>query len=186
MIAARVGQLSDYILLAERDLDAGEQTPFQLRSLSAAARAKVQDSMVGFNEEHEATLQCPGTGMLIACKYGIAGWKNMKDDDGKDVEIKWTRTPDGPVLLRASLDVLADQIMELGGAVVTLNKMDTDEETEKTSGNVPDSPSSPTSPPSERSTEATTSPTTQNAQTATAADPGQAKPSVPVAAAVEP
>ena len=130
MIAHTTGKVIDYILKEEREKPDAERTVFHLRTLSKRATATIQDNLVGYDIAGSVVVSRPGTGALVACKLGIAGWENMQDADGNEVRPRFITSKGSKGGLQAlspkSLDVLPQfAIDELGGAIMDLNGLTT-------------------------------------------------------------
>ena len=76
----------DYVLEAERDLPASEQTVFKLRALKPAELAEVADS--GFIHYRSGTeiRATPAKQVLLTLRAGLLGWAGFKKADGSTLE----------------------------------------------------------------------------------------------------
>ena len=92
----------------EGAVDAAE---FHLFPLTGPQLLEVQQY---FDNENQTVL---GPGLVMACKYGMRGWKNIVDGEGNDM-----------VFTRVGLNRLpAENIAELGGKVIGMSVMDEEE-----------------------------------------------------------
>lgn len=139
MIADRIGRTVDFVLPQDRALPPEQQTVFQLQTLSARNRARVTDAMLGLDVTGQATLTGAGTGCLVACLYGLAGWRNLRDAAGNEVVFKMRRQGGASILTDESLDAISSVVQDLAREILRVNEL-----TETDRGN---SPSSPTSRP---------------------------------------
>ena len=81
MIAARKGEIVDYVLEDERELSESERTVFELDAgLSRKDCAVIQDSLVGYDPISGVITHRPGNGCLTSCTLGIRGIRNFVDD----------------------------------------------------------------------------------------------------------
>lgn len=84
---------------------------FKLRGMTGAELLEVQQ----YYDVENSTVS--GTGLVLAAKNGLEGWKNIVDEKGNDV-----------VFTRTGLNRLpAETIAEIGGKVINLSVMDEDE-----------------------------------------------------------
>lgn len=144
MIVARKGKTVDYVLQSDRAKPEEDQTIFELDAgLSRGATAVINDSLIGYSLEGEVMTSRPGTGALTACKLGIAGIRNLLDEDRNAIRPKFrTQRVGGKrgkggggtfrMLASETLDLIPQwAINELGGEIMELNRLDegtTDEE----------------------------------------------------------
>ena len=81
----------DFVLEDDRKLPEDEQTVFTLRGLTVAEEAKVADSMISSIPGAEELSFRSGTHQLTVLRFGLRGWKNFTDSDGKEVEMELSR-----------------------------------------------------------------------------------------------
>ena len=84
-IALDPKQTFDYVLKAERDLPAEQQTVFELRGLTIAQETAIADAMMhGTAGSSDFGLR-QGTTQLMSLRFGLRGWRNFKNADGVEV-----------------------------------------------------------------------------------------------------
>jgi len=116
MILPSVKDRREYILQSERDLPPDLQTIWIFRPLTVHQKREIEDNM-GLQLTGEGYKA--GTFTYKALKYGLAGWKNLKREDGSEVAFK----TGGDGLIQ---DELIGQLplavrMELATAIYDLN-----------------------------------------------------------------
>lgn len=132
MIASTVGTTVEYILREERDQPESKQTVFLLRMLPKKATAIIMDNLVGYDTAGTVIVSRPGTGALTAVKLGLAGWRNMHDEDGNPVrphiiKAKGAKRTGMETLSPKSIDRLPQYAVdELGGEIMEINGLTTE------------------------------------------------------------
>ncbi len=178
MIANTTGKVVDYILEEERDKPESERTTFRLRTLSKRATATIQDNLVGYDVAGSVVVSRPGTGALVACKLGIAGWENLLDADGNEVRPRFITSKASKGAIQAlspkSLDVLPQfAIDELGGAIMELNGLTStgseDEDAEEAGTDAAEDPTETSPTPTASSSPPPSPPATPPRSTASSA-----------------
>lgn len=75
----------DYVLEAERKLGDEEQTVFQLRGLTIAEEAALNNTLVASDMGGDEMKWKTGDYQLKTLKLGLVGWRNFNDAEGVDV-----------------------------------------------------------------------------------------------------
>lgn len=86
MIVQDPSQQIRYVLKNERKLPSEEQSVFLIRVLKATEQAKLEDQMTSVNINTNIMSVGKLTMELKALMIGLAGWENVKDKDGNEVE----------------------------------------------------------------------------------------------------
>lgn len=122
MIASRGGRTMEYVLKSERNAE--NPTVFLIRSLNVRQRAELID--MAFSGAEGAKLRGAPIGSiaLLTVKLGIAGWRNLPDEEGREVQPEFA----GDRLSDESVDQVGQAIFELSEAVTKFNELDEDEE----------------------------------------------------------
>lgn len=169
MIATRIGKQEHYVCAVDRFLPEDQRTTFVIQVLTARARMKVVDKMVGMDEDEATELAEPGTGLLAACRFGIVRVEGLRNDSGAEVAVERRRLGNHMILTDAGLDLIADAIPEVGARILQLNRLDEDlagdADDPTPAGNA--STSSETLPQGEHSTTTESSEETEPAQPVT-------------------
>lgn len=140
-IAVSIDRTQTYVLEQDRELPEHDQTVFELRTLTARAKTKILDTTTFGRDEDGLGEAMPllGQSALIACSYGIAGWTNLRTADGTVVEPKFIGGGGRDRRLSdESMDAIAPFLLELSGAVTSMNNLDEEDE-----GKSEGSPASP-------------------------------------------
>lgn len=119
-IAVSARSNSDYILESNRSDNPEEQTVFELRgSLTLLVRQRILDAMSLEAASNKVSPEM-GTRNVLACKHGIANWKNFQDGAGNEVPCEH----EGSVVKDSSIEKLTDvMIMELGGEIIERSQL---------------------------------------------------------------
>lgn len=85
MIIVRPRGRREYILEEERDASASSQTVFLLDDLKEKDRVRIMDALQIQLTDGEGKVGGVGQRVYIACKAGLKGWENLKDENGDTV-----------------------------------------------------------------------------------------------------
>ncbi|MEA3225402.1 MAG: hypothetical protein U9Q07_05585 [Planctomycetota bacterium] len=95
MIRARSMEPWWYIPMAERGEGVDKPARFRVKVLSSSQRARMNDEITSLSPprdpEDESTMEVHinvGTKELIQIQYGLVGWDNIMDEDGKERQFK--------------------------------------------------------------------------------------------------
>lgn len=86
-IAINPRDLIRYVLVADRDLPLEQQTTFLLRPLTNVQRKLVEDGSLVM-DKGGSVLPRVGSVKLDILRAGLAGWENLRDAEGSEVECK--------------------------------------------------------------------------------------------------
>lgn len=120
-IALDPKQRFDYVLECDRALPADQQTTFELRGLTVAEEARIEDGLAqlvdgGFNMRS-------GQQKLGILRLGLVGWRNFKSGDGAEVPFETIKGHPQHVT-DACLDRLdPDWRVELANAITERGKL---------------------------------------------------------------
>lgn len=92
----------------EDEVGQDNQAEFELKPLSGPELLEVQ---AHYDVE---TLTVLGPGLVLACKFGLKGWKNITDEEGE--QRKWNRL--GYAKLPGAV------IAEMGGHIINMSLLD--------------------------------------------------------------
>jgi len=104
-------QAWNYILEREQKLPKDQQTIFKVRALTGAERVIYKDQAINTGLY---------SGMASTLIFGLLGWENFKDKDGKVPEFK--KSEDGNCDL-SNLDYLDDDAYEIARAIIQRSQL---------------------------------------------------------------
>ena len=80
-----------YVLEDDRKAEPSERTEFTLRGLTVGEEARVADSMISSVPGEEELSYRSGTHQLTVLRFGLRGWSNFLDAEGKQVPFETTK-----------------------------------------------------------------------------------------------
>lgn len=86
MKAVSTQEVFEYVCISERELPEHEQTVFLLSPLDVKQRTRLEDrtaTMSGEDGQQVVNVKV-GTVAIETLRYGLKGWKNLTDKNGKD------------------------------------------------------------------------------------------------------
>lgn len=89
MITLDPNSTREYVLRDDRSLPPEEQSVFLLRPLTLAQQTAIKDAMASVNASQDIKINA-GTQELHALRFGLAGWRNVRDSKGNQEEAKGT------------------------------------------------------------------------------------------------
>lgn len=123
--ASRIGEF-DYVLKEDRDLDESEQTVFHLRTLSYDESEAVANA--ARVREDGIDLGSMLTSARRALNFGLLGWENFPDDDGKDAPFSATGKGLRRRLSEKTLTAVRKHAIEIAEAITNGSELSEDEQ----------------------------------------------------------
>lgn len=118
-IAINPTQTFDYVLRADRELPAEEQTVWKLRGLSHRERAQVEDNLATQGGDGQLSFRI-GSQRLEILKAGLLGFENFLDAEGRPVPFD----RQGAAVHDRTLDRIAEaDATELANAITARNSL---------------------------------------------------------------
>lgn len=110
---------ADYVPAVDRLLPEDRQRRFRLRRLAPRVKALILDRFTEISDDGLLARTDPGRAAVMACRFGIETWSNVRDRRGLDVACR--RAPVGDDLAVAKVHVLPGPlVMEIGGRILAM------------------------------------------------------------------
>lgn len=110
----------DYVLKEERELPESEQTVFRLRPLTYREHEDIErGSKVAFERKTDRAEVLAETKAVArrVLNLGLVGWRNLRDEEGHEVEFRRLEKKGSFSLPEEALDILSGVANELSNAI---------------------------------------------------------------------
>lgn len=119
----------DYVLKDERDLPPEEQTVFRLRPLTYREHEEIERGQkVAFDRKSEKSEMLAEQKVLSRkiLNLGLVGWRNLRDEDGAEIEFRKGGNGKGNTIPEELFDLLAPVANELSNAITEHGRLGRD------------------------------------------------------------